>query len=262
MTPEVWQRDFAQGPFFHGLKALAGSIAARSEWPDAETLESLASARAVTNSLGLPIRFQPQLQRLGQRDYEGMIHDQGTVPTRRENWHDLHNALIWLAWPRAKAALNAVQIARLSTSTEGRRGPVSDAATLFDESGLVLVARDEQLAQALRARAWRDAFWESRSLWSEARLYLFGHSLLEKSPNPPPGITGKCLFLRAETRDLDDERIPEWLDAAVANAWLSGQITGPKTLFAVPLRGVPGFDPANARADYYDNKSVFRPVRT
>ncbi|MBK6742890.1 MAG: DUF3025 domain-containing protein [Hydrogenophilales bacterium] len=180
---------------------------------------------------------------------------------RAQSWHDFFNALIWLAWPRAKGALNSTQQRALNASGSGRRGPLSDAATLFDESGLVLLAPDDTLASLLRARQWRAAFHDARALWQTARLYVFGHSLLEKSLQRTPGITGKCLFLKADTRNLSGESIPEWLDTRVASAWDSGEIQRPEALMPIPVMGVPGFDPANSAPGFYDNTQVFRPMR-
>jgi hypothetical protein len=160
------------------------------------------------------------------------------------SWHDFFNALIWLAWPRAKAALNSVQHEALNTPGD-QRGPISDAATLFDESGLVLVAPDAGIAALLRVKQWRQVFWEARPAWQAARLYVFGHSLLEKSLQPAPGMTGKCLFIEADTRAIPAASVPAWLDERVALDWECRRIMRPSDLFALPIQGVPGFDAAN-----------------
>ncbi|MFS9669939.1 DUF3025 domain-containing protein, partial [Klebsiella pneumoniae] len=66
--------------------------------------------------------------------YEAHIAATGQVPTR-DNLHDFFNALIWLHWPRAKAALNARQARAITQDGIGAaRGTVRDAATLFDEN--------------------------------------------------------------------------------------------------------------------------------
>jgi hypothetical protein len=237
-------------------------LAAWDRWPGLDDLNALAECQGIRNARNLPIRFAYQAHKCSQREYEDGIHATGQVPTRQASWHDLFNALVWLAWPRAKAALNAVQHSALTVLDAGRRGPVSDAATLFDESGLVLLAGDDSLAGLLRGKQWRAAFWEQRELWDTAHLYIFGHSLMEKSLTAAPGITGKCLFLLADTLPDAAQAIPAWLDERVAGVWRSGAITRPDQLFPIPVLGVPGFDPANAGQAYYENASVFRSPRT
>ncbi|MCO5761541.1 MAG: DUF3025 domain-containing protein, partial [Chromatiaceae bacterium] len=179
-----WQTDFARSPLFHGLGQLAGAFSSHAAWPSLDCLNRLADERGIRNAPGLPIRFVSQAARCSQRGYEGGIYTSGQVPTRQDNWHDFFNALIWLAWPQTKAALNACQHGGLAQLENGHRGPVSDAATLFDESGLVLVAPDSRLAESLRAKRWREAFWEQRDRWQQARVFVIGHSLLEKALAP------------------------------------------------------------------------------
>jgi hypothetical protein len=256
-----WRPGFADAPCFGGLLVAAAELGQGNDWPSLNDLDRLAAHLGIVNARGLPVRFEYQARKCSQRDYEDGIHATGRVPTRERNWHDLFNALIWLAWPRAKAALNATQQQALRALRAGRRGPLSDAATLFDESGLLLLAQDDTLARLLAGKQWRAAFWEGRELWRSARLYVFGHSLLEKSLAPTPGMTGKCLFLRAESLPEAMDSIPEWLDASLARAWQEGAIEGPGQLFPVPIMGVPGFDPANAEPDYYANEAVFRRPR-
>ena len=59
--------------------------------------------------LGHPLRFVPQVQgHMGfESQYEPRCYLTGEVQTRPENWHDLFNALVWLTFPKAKAAINA-----------------------------------------------------------------------------------------------------------------------------------------------------------
>lgn len=258
MSQGGWRADFADSPLFHGLASHAGLFAGHADWPELDDLNRQAGCAGLTNARGIPLCFAEQSERCSQHAYEDGIYATGQVPTRRHSWHDFFNALIWLAWPRTKAALNRCQQQALSAAPAGRRGALSDAATLFDESGLVLVAPDARLADLLRARHWHEAFWEARALWPAARLYVVGHSLLEKSLQALPGITGKCLFVQAETRDMTTQTVPGWLDDQVASCWQSGVIQRPESLFPIPLMGVPGYDPANAAPDYYDNPRVFR----
>ena len=254
---DAWRADFAAAPPFAHLGPWARELAG-SGWPDPARLNRLAASARLVNASGLPVSFQAQTRRCGQRAYEAGILATGEVPTREGNWHDLLNALTWLAFPQAKAALNALQCRQLETGS--RRGPVSDAATLFDESGLVLVGGDDGLAGLLAGRDWKAAFVTRRNAWSGVRPYVIGHAVLEKLLAPWPGITAKCLFLPVAELPRAGPP-PAWLDRAIAEAWRRGGITRPAELFPVPVLGIPGWWPDNEDAAFYDNREVFRPAR-
>lgn len=254
---DVWRADFASTPPFAHLRTWAKDLAG-DDWPALARLNQQASAANLTNAHGMPIRFQTQERRCGQRDYEAGILATGEVPTRERNWHDLLNALSWLAFPRAKAALNAVQCQSLGNNQV--RGPTSDAATLFDESGLILAGPDESLGNLLANRRWREAFVEHRPAWRQVRAFVIGHAVLEKLLAPWPGITAKCLFVRME-KPLEDLAPGSELHGTVADIWRKGAITQPAELFPLPVLGIPGWWPANENRDFYDNRDVFRPAR-
>jgi len=253
--PDVWRQDFADTPPFHHLRHQGSQIGSR-RWPGLEELNALARAQHLVNGQGLAIRFETQTQRCGQRDYEAGILATGCVPTRQENWHDLLNALTWLALPQTKATLNAIQCQSLSTESP-QRGPISDAATLFDESGLVLLGPDPSLAEDLRLRRWRQAFVARRSAWAEVTAVIVGHAVLEKLLAPWPGITAKCLWLTMP----GDSSMTD-LDTALAKHWAAGGISRPADLFPMPVLGIPGWWPANEAASFYEDETVFRPLRT
>lgn len=254
---DTWRADFASAPSFAHLRAWSEALRG-ADWPATERLNRLADAREVANARGLPIRFVPQRQRCGQRDYEAGILATGEVPTREANWHDLLNALSWLAFPATKAALNALQCESLSPSSA--RGPESDAATLFDESGLVIAGPEGYLARSIANKSWREAFVERRDEWRRCGVFVVGHAVLEKLLAPWPGITAKCLFVRMDTR-MDTELGHPEVDAAVAAIWREGVINRPAQLFPMPVLGIPGWWPANENPAFYDNKEVFRPAR-
>ncbi len=262
IAPQSWQTPFAQHPLFAGYQALAETFADLDDWPESERLTAAAHARDLRNAAGQPLRFDPQLETCGQRDYEAQILATGRVPTRRANWHDFLNALVWLNFPRLKATLNAVQCEALAQRDEKRnpeRGARSDAATLFDESGAVLIGPDAELADRLRDHDWQGAFVERRDLWQRNHLLIVGHAVLEKALTPYPGIIAKVLYLPWSGLDPTTKAPPAGLDQALAEHWQSGAVQRPADLFALPVLGVPGIDPANANPAYYDNRAVFRP---
>lgn len=255
---EVWRADFAATPPFAHLRPWAEALA-DTHWPELKRLNHMAEARGVVNARGQPIRFHPQHRRCGQRDYEAGILSTGEVPTREANWHDLLNALSWLAFPATKSALNAVQCQCLGEAST--RGPASDAATLFDESGVLIAGPDPLLAELIAARKWRAAFVERRAEWRRYSIFIVGHAVLEKLLTPWPGITAKCLYVPWENV-LNTAGADSGLDAALAEIWRSGAIVRPDQLFPMPVLGVPGWWPANETPAFYDNREVFRPART
>lgn len=256
MSPP-WRADFADSAPFHHVAADAALLTG-ADWPTLEALNVLAEGRGLRNAAGRPLRFAAQHVRCGQGEYEAGILAEGLVPSRECNWHDLLNALTWLTFPRAKAALNALQCEELEARRGAPRGPKSDAATLFDESGLLLIGRDGELARLLAQRRWEEAFVARRQDWEGMRAYVFGHAVLEKLLAPWPGITAKCLFLQVETLP-DSSGVPDWLDAALAAAWEGGGYRCPADLFPVPVLGLPGWWAANEEAGFYGNRLVFRP---
>ncbi|MBC2731629.1 DUF3025 domain-containing protein [Thiobacillus sp.] len=206
------------------------------------------------NARGLPLRFFVPDGRLSARDYETHILQTGQVPTRAETWHDVLNALVWLRFPRFKAALNAAHGSAIAGETGPTRGRRRDALTVLDESGVWVISRDPSWPALLAERAWRPLFWDHRhAVETTMRFVVVGHALLEKLLAPYPGITGKCLTLIAASLDSDG------VEGLSVHA-LAG-IDSPRQLAPLPVQGIPGWDPANASAAYYANQDIFRPAR-
>jgi len=260
IAPQTWQPDFAQHPLFAGYQATASLFDGLKDWASPEQLTAEARTRDLRNAAGLPLAFDPQTAACGQRDYEAQILATGRVPTRMANWHDFFNALVWLTFPRLKAALNAVQCAAL-LQMGTTRGARSDAATVFDESGAVLIGPDAELAERLQHHDWKGAFVARRDLWQRNHLLIVGHAVLEKTQTPYPGMIAKTLYLPWPALDAPLKEPPAKLDEALAHYWQSGGAQRPADLFAIPVLGVPGIDPANSHPAYYDNRAVFRPQR-
>jgi hypothetical protein len=253
---DIWQPGFHSTAPFQSLRPWVDQLTG-PDWPNLEQLNTLAERQLLINANGLPVRFATQTQRCGQHDYEAGILLGGHVPTRSENWHDLLNALCWLSLPKTKLTLNAVQCLAIDP-LRPQRGPLSDAATLFDESGLVIAGPEASLAQALREKRWQDAFVRKRAAWANMTVIVVGHAILEKLLSPWPGITAKCTFI-----DLPANPCLETVDAALAKHWLDpatkqSAIEKPADLFPMPVLGVPGWWAANEDPVYYDNSNVFR----
>ena len=269
-APAAWDARFAaRSPMFAPLVALAQELAG-DDWPDCAALNALAAARGVVNAAGQSLRFVPQAARSARFEdgYEPRIFLRGEVQTRSGNWHDCFNALVWLAFPRTKAALNArhyaAQRARRA-APQANRGAAQDALTLFDESGVVVACAAPALGALLREHAWQALFWQRRAdLPGALAFHLFGHALYEKALAPYRGMTGRGLFVEVET---DFFRQSAAVQCATLDALLAAQIGDPARLVttgqlvAVPLLGVPGWCADNARADYYEDAGYFRPLR-
>jgi hypothetical protein len=211
-----------------------------------EDLTRAAADEGIRTESGRPIEFVAPGADRGP--YEIQVFETGRIATRPDNLHDWFNALAWFAFPRTKARINALHAAAIPR--EGaRRGPLRDLLTVFDEGGVLVACKDDELAGLVRQFRWKDLFWERRSRVREAmRLAVIGHAALEKALEPWPGITCKALFLSPDT-DLDEQ----------ATRWLSQlqPSSRPRELSPLPLFGYPGWAD-NERAEFYDDDRYFR----
>lgn len=199
-----------------------------------------------------PVRFVPQADLPEGQPYEDFIHATGLVPTR-EGLHDFFNALCWMHFPLAKKRLNALQAQEIARAGVGQvRGPVRDAATVFDENALLIQPSDE-LWQALTEHRWMDALVGLRSEWAHTKVWPFGHAALEKAVQPYKSIT------------VHMWRVPQGVSHQDIDAWLAQDLTPDKLLqkpfSPLPMLGLPGWWPDNENADFYDDVRVFRPQR-
>jgi len=266
-----WAPDFlARSPMFEPLRARAAGFG--TAWPCLDDLQRLLDRREppVRTAGGMLLKLVPPGRRKHalEEKHEARVRLAGELQVRERNWHDLFNVLTWLAFPRAKAALNARHYAALEVQRaagEGNRGPEQDALTLFDEGGIVVASDDADLLALLRDWRWKELFWGNRARLPERmRFLLFGHALYEKALQPFIGITGRGILLRAESRllaapaasllDALDTRIAEHISDP-------GRFSTTRELAVVPILGVPGWCADNEREDYYDNLDYFRPGR-
>lgn len=214
---------------------------------------ALNAARTGVGGLGARC-FVPQQALPEGESYEGYIARTGQIPSR-DNLHDAFNGLAWLHFPLTKARLNALQAAEIAAAgIRPVRGPLRDALTVFDENAALLDA-PEPLWQALIQRDWHRLFVELRPLWAQARLWLFGHALLEKLVHPHKAITAHVYRGRP----------PPGAGLAALDAWLAADLQpdalARKPFVPLPVLGVPGWWPANAEPAFYQDATVFRPSR-
>lgn len=262
-----WIPDFyRRGPAFAALAAVARELDVAG-WPACEDFNRLLACRnpPLTNATGRPVSFVPQS--LTQRDfadkYEPRAYLRGEVQFREGGWHDVFNALVWLAFPRVKAQLNAghfhAQQAQ-AAAVAANRTPVQDALTLFDESGVIVACSDKALSGLLREHAWKELFCVRRSdVLRAMRFYVFGHGLAEKMLEPFVGVTGRGLIVEVESdffvRPLNEQI--KALDSLVAAKIAA--LSSARELTPVPLLGIPGWCDGNEDEKFYDNSAYFRP---
>ena len=254
---------------FEPLRACAPNWPA-GRWPDAAGLQELLARRTppIRVSGGTPLRIVQQLRgaKRPELSYEERIFLHGELQVRPDDWHDLLNLLVWLAFPRAKAALNARHYAasreRAATGASNR-GSIEDALTLFDEGGVIVGAASPELVELLRGFEWKELFWRRRrEVMEYMRFWLFGHALYEKALRPFSGITGRGICF-----DIDEDflRMPLTAQLADLDRRLAEHIGAPDRLKAtrnlaiVPILGVPGWCAGNDVESYYDNIDYFRP---
>jgi hypothetical protein len=212
-----------------------------------ERLNALATDLEIKTESGKPVRFVPP----GPEDpyYEIGVYESGRVATRPESLHDWFNALAWLAFPRAKARINALHARALPTEPKGRRSPLRDLLTIFDEGGAIVMCQNEELLALLRSGQWKSLFLANRQrVLQSMKLVVFGHAVQEQSLEPRPGITCKAIVLPEGDLDAGAAR---WLAEAPAG-------TSPKALLPVPIFGYPGWHPGQDAA-FYEDKRYFRP---
>ena len=212
---------------------------------------------------GSPLTFIEQAELPDGTAYEAHIAATGGVPTRR-NLHDFFNALVWFAYPRVKAALNARQARAIERDgIAGARGAERDFLTLFDENAVLFVSSDPALSAALVAFDWRGLFVDQRPAWgARCEVRVFGHALLEKLVTPYKACTGHAWTVAAPTDYFGwpPARKAAWLDEAVAASLAEGELHNGRYA-PLPVLGVPGFWPDNAAPSFYSDPAVFRAGR-
>lgn len=212
-----------------------------------------ATVSAALNAHAADPRFVAAATLPASTPYESFVRDTATVPTR-DNLHDFLNGIVWCLYPRTKRLMNRLQAEAIARDgVHGRRGALRDAITLFDENGVVFSA-PELLQTALEMRDWQGLFVTHRALWQQARIWLFGHALVEKLVAPRKDITAHVLCAP-----------PGLSDIAQADGWLAETLNVPmlsaKPFAPLPVMGIPGWCALSEDPVFYADQTVFRPAR-
>lgn len=248
---------------------------------------ALAACRGLLSAAGAPLSFVAAAPVRGALGYEAEILHHGRIacrPAGRGALHDLHNALVWLTFPQVKATLNRLHLAAVGgigtmgpvvrAAVASGRGRTRDLATLLDESGLLWVSASSRLDRQLQAGQWRELLVANREQVRAMVLpIVIGHGLLVKLAAPYKAMTAHCLVCPIDRADggfpgsgFADMNVAA-VDAAAAQRLASmfgaeGAPTTAPNLAPLPILGLPGWDPANLDASYYDDARVFRAQRT
>lgn len=273
---QKWDADFVSfSPIFAPLKFLANKFTKFEDgWP------GLADYQAVLSALPHPILTQSgKALKIVQQDgkpghfsehYAPRIYLSGEIQTRTENWHDFFQFLTWFMFPKTKAIINAIHIpaaqARIENNTDlGKRSPIENMLSLFDEGGAVILCSDDSMLQLIRDFKWKELFWQRRDeLEKKLKLVTFGHALYEKGLSPYVGMTANCILLPVDESILQqpNQQQLDYVDNELASLFSAGEpYKKPKDLSPFPLLGLPGWDKNNENESYYDNTDYFRPGR-
>lgn len=239
-------------------------------WPQFNELNKLCSMsnQQIYTRSGKSILFIPQaiVKHHHEQNYESKIYLTGQVQTRANNWHDFFNALVWKILPRAKSTLNQLhyqaQLSKLAIKT-GNRCKLRDAATLFDESGVIIISSHELLIRLIKGFKWKELFWRQRTtVLSSMRFFVFGHGIYEKALNPYIGMTGKAIIFKVK-EDFFLQDLFSQLDSVdlMLEQFLLCALSSSADLTPIPLLGYPGWDANNCHESYYENKEYFRERR-
>ena len=160
---------------------------------------------------------------------------------------------------RAVTGNRKQRVAAAAAPVRHARTRERDAATLVDESGLILACADAELVELLRRRAWKALFVEARARVEAAFVPLaVGHGMLDKLRLPWRGITAHVLVVPLAAGDPADPAVIAALDAGAA-ARIHAAPFSPASLLPLPVVGLPGWDAEALGLRLYDDVSVFRP---
>lgn len=270
-----WHPHFAQhAPMYAPLLPWIEHFNNFDEWPELGDYQRLLDTlpQPLRTLGGAPLRVVAQdgKPHRFEEHYAPRIYLSGEIQTRRRNWHDFFQFLTWFIFPRTKAVINAIHIPKAKARIEagvdlGRRSPVENMLSLFDEGGAVVISSDASLLQLIRDFRWKELFWQRRDeLPHKLNCITFGHALFEKGLMPYVGMTANTILLECAEALLQQplpQQLP-WLDKQLAELLENGETPRqPRDLQPFPILGMPGWDDANGSELYYDNSRYFRPGR-
>ena len=249
-------RVFEQ-PLFADIEPELLALCRQAHWPEPESLNAFWPPPVAAGAYSLRFIAQDDLD--DGAHYETRIFESGAIATRRDNWHDLFNAVVWLRNPCMKAALNRRQAEDIRRFGTRERTRAQCALTHFDEAGAVLRLDDAGMLSAWDTHDWPALFaaWDNARQQGRVQLRLFGHSLYEHALNPAIALVAKALVIDSRHALGHAE-----MDALVAQAIEARRcLNDPQELRPIPLSGIPGWHPEHGCADFFERQPCFRPKR-
>jgi hypothetical protein len=212
-----WRPSFCSAsPLFWPIEENARALESRVDWPTAADLAAtLGAASGMVFTRQTP---RPRRARRARVDSNALYDAQiarGVVPTRERSWHDLLNALVWAAFPRAKRALHARQLAAIearltptSRTLPSARTREQDALAMIDEGGVLLLCTPSLEAE-VRGCAARmdDAAIAAHARAGRISALVFGHALYEGLVVGGPPAVAAAVVVTSE-RVAPDDRTP------------------------------------------------------
>ena len=274
-SEQKWDASFSSfSPIFEPLDFWAKKFNQFNEiWPKLTDYQAVLNEQQPIRTLsGQQVKIVQQDGKPGHfnEHYAPRIYLTGEIQTRTENWHDFFQFLTWFMFPKTKAVINSIHVpaaqARIDNNIElGRRSPVENMLSLFDEGGAVILCSDESLLQLIRNFKWKELFWQRRDeLAEKLKLVTFGHALYEKGLSTYIGMTANCILLNVDSQLLEQSNSQqlEYIDQELSQLFSEGkQYKKPKDLSPFPLLGLPGWDKGNEIETFYNNERYFRPGR-
>ena len=273
---QKWDANFTSfSPIFSPLKFWAEKFSKFTQgWPELEDYQTILAElpEPILTQSGQTLKIVQQDGKPGHfhEHYAPRVYLTGEIQTRTENWHDFFQYLTWFMFPKTKAVINATHVPaaqkRIEQKTDlGRRSPVENMLSLFDEGGAVILCSDDSMLQLIRDFQWKELFWQRREELSlKLKLVTFGHALYEKGLSPYVGMTANCILLHVDESVLkqSDQQQLDYIDLELAQILTQGELyKKPKDLSPFPLLGLPGWDDDNEKESYYDNLNYFRTGR-
>ena len=265
---------FSQSPMYQPILKWAEYYRAFQSWPGlADYQAQLDSQKQDIKTLaGKKLTIVEQDGKPGhfEEHYAPRIYLTGEIQTRRENWHDFFQFISWMMFPKTKAVINSIHIPaaqkRINEDDEkGRRTPIENMLSLFDEGGVVLVSSDRSLLDLVRDFNWKELFWHRRNeLADKFSCITFGHAMYEKGLSPYIGMTANSILLEVDDSFFslsNDEQLAVIDDRLVTIFEERKDYSKPSDLSPFPVLGMPGWDRNNDKEEYYDNQDYFRPGR-
>ena len=182
--------------------------------------------------------------------YEQRIFEHGLIATRKNNWHDFFNAMVWKTFPSTKSAINAIHSQEIKKQSDSLRSNRRDILTLFDECGIIVIA-EENVTQLIKNHHWHDLFIKNRQHWLDGtiKVITFGHAMYEKYLTPYIGMTAKALLVSQKVDNID-----KFLATKIIN---DESLIQKRELLPLPVLGIPNWYEAQNEA-FYANKKYFR----